>query len=397
MTTIPYYRLSAFYVLYFSTLGSFLPYWSLYLESLGFNAIEIGELLALLVGTKIIAPNIWGWIADRSGRSIQVIRSASLIATIAFLGTFENSGFLWLAGVTVVFSFFWNAALPQFEALTLSHLQDNPHGYSRIRLWGSIGFVLTVLLVGRYLDNHAISGLPVVISVLLAGIWLISIFVPGKPVTSNETGFPSKLGTILREPVVWSFLVVVCLAQIAHGPYYVFYSIYLQEHGYDNGEIGQLWSLGVIAEVVLFIYMPWVLKKFTLRSILLISVLAGAMRWILIGYFIDLVPVLVFAQLLHAMTFGSTHVAAVHIVQRYFQPGSHGRGQALYSSMSFGLGGMVGSFASGEMWDSFGPVAVYGFASAICLLAFGVAWRWFRIDEYAGACVLDEKMIEEEL
>ncbi|MGH8547395.1 MAG: MFS transporter [Methylococcales bacterium] len=397
MAKVPCYRLSAFYVLYFSALGVFLPYWSLYLEFLGFDASEIGELIALLVGTKIIAANIWGWIADRSGRAILVIRSTSLLATITFLGTFLDSGFAWMAMVTLVFSFFWNAALPLFEALTLAHLKSTPHRYSRVRLWGSIGFVVSVLLVGRLLGGRAIAGLPVVIVALLAGIWLVAMFVPGKPDPAADSDQTPGLGSILRQPAVLAFLAVVCLVQVAHGPYYVFYSILLKDHGYDNREIGQLWSLGVIAEIVLFVYMPGLLKRFSLRSILLASVLSGALRWVLIGVCIDQPLVLAFAQLLHALTFGSTHIAAIQFVQQVFPRGSHGRGQALYSSISFGLGGMLGSFISGEMWDRFGPVVVHGAASLVCLLAFMIAFRWIRMNETLAASPLPEKVIEEEL
>ncbi|MGH8558760.1 MAG: MFS transporter [Methylococcales bacterium] len=381
LAKVPYFRLSAFYALYFSVIGSLLPYWSLYLQFLGFNASEIGQLTALLVGTKIIAPNIWGWVADRGGRGIEVIRMTSLIAAIAFTGTFLGSGFVWMATVTVVFSFFWNAALPQFEALTLSHLKRDPHDYSRIRLWGSIGFVLAVLLAGRFLDDEEIGRLPVIIAVLLAGIWLVGMVVPGKPVSSGETGRAPELIAILRQPTVLAFLTVVCLVQVAHGPYSVFYSIYLKDHGYDNSRIGLLWSLGVLAEIALFVFMPALLKRFSLRSILLASVLTGTLRWVSIGVGIDQPLVLVLAQLLHATTFGSTHVVAIHFVHRYFPHESHGRGQALYSSMSFGLGGMLGSFTSGELWDRFGPIAVYGAASCVCLLAYLIGLRWIGIKE----------------
>lgn len=394
---VPYLRLSAFYVLYFSALGSFLPYWSLYLQARGFDATEIGELTALLVGTKIIAPNIWGWIADRSGRTIQVIRATSLIATISFLGIFHSSGFAWMAAVTAVFSFFWNAALPQFEALTLAHLRTEPHGYSRIRLWGSIGFVVSVILVGRIFEERAITGLPSVIAALLAGIWLVSLAVPGKPGPAVDFGPEPPLRAILSRPAVLALFAVVCLVQMAHGPYYVFYSIYLKDHGYDNGQIGQLWSLGVIAEIALFIGMPGLLKKFGLRPILVAGVLSGVLRWALIGFAIDQPRVLAFAQLLHAMTFGMTHVAAVHLVQRYFPERSRGRGQALYSSMSFGLGGMLGSFTSGRAWEAAGPIRVLVAASCVCLLAFAVALRWIESDERVEAVAFDEKVIEEKL
>ena len=397
MEQVPYFRLSAFYTVYFAAIGALLPYWSLYLESLGFNAGEIGELIAILVGAKVIAPNFWGWIVDRSGKTIQVIRITSLIATIAFLGNFLVTGFLWMAGVTLIFSFFWNAALPQFEALTLAHLKQHAHQYSRVRMGGSIGFVVSVLTVGWFFTTHPISELPRVIALLLTGIWLSSLIVPNKPTHTSRSADANELTAILRQPVVIAFLIVVCLVQVAHGPYYVFYSIFLKDHGYSSGEIGALWSLGVIAEIVLFIYMPRLLKRYNLRIILLVSVLGGIARWWFIAYCVDQPWLLAMAQLLHALTFGSTHIAAIHLVHRFFPATSHGRGQALYSSMSFGLGGMIGSFASGALWNHFTPIVVYGLASAICILAFLIAFQWIRIDDGAGFEPAEEPLINEEL
>ena len=118
---IPYWRLSAFYFFYFATLGGFLPYWSLYLENIKFNALEIGELSALMVATKVIAPNLLGWIADHTGRTLRVIRISCFLATLIFAGFFYKDSYLWVAMITVGFSFFWNAGLPQFEAATLFH------------------------------------------------------------------------------------------------------------------------------------------------------------------------------------------------------------------------------------------------------------------------------------
>ena len=380
MRSLPYWRLSAFYFLYFSALGSLLPYWNLYLESLGFNAVQIGQLAAVMVGTKIVAPNIWGWIADQSGRRLSLIRSASLMASLAFLAMLLDTGFIWMASVTLVFSFFWNASLPQFEAVTLSYLKSDPYGYSQVRVWGSIGFVVTVIGVGWLLESLDISVLPLVVALLMWGIWVASMLVPREQVSGSESA-ASSLGVILRKTEVIAFLIVSCLVQLAHGPYYVFYSIFLEHHGYSHGQIGQLWSLGVIAEVMLFFSMHRCLAKFSLRVILLASIMAGVLRWALIAFFADHLPTLVFAQVLHAATFGSMHVAAIHLVHAYFPSGSHGRGQALYSSMSFGLGGMLGSLVSGTLWDELGARQVFCGASAVCLLALVIAWVWVRTNE----------------
>ena len=375
MARAPYWRLSGFYLFYFSTLGGFLPYWGLYLQDKGFNAEQIGELAAMLVGTKIIAPNLWSWIADHTGRGILVIRLVSFLAALAFAGVFIDSKFWWIACVTLVFSFFWNAALPQFEALTLTHIHDDTHRYSRIRIWGSIGFILAALWIGRALDVFGISFLPSMILVLMTGIWLVSQTVP-EAVPSHLGDQQKGLLEIIKNPTVIAFLVVCILVQVSHGPYYVFYSIYLEENGYTGTETGQLWALGVLAEVVLFLFIHHLLKRYSLRQILLVSVFLSMLRWLMIGWGVDHLWVLVTAQLLHAASFGSTHVAAIHLIHQYFHGRFHGRGQALYSSASFGVGGVVGSLYSGFLWEGHSPAFVYMIASGISGLALIVTWNW---------------------
>jgi len=372
---IPYWRLSSFYFFYFATLGGFLPYWSLYLEHIKFNALEIGELSAFMVATKIIAPNLWGWIADHTGKSLRVIRIASFFATIIFAGFFFKDNYLWVAMITVAFSFFWNAALPQFEAATLFHIKKQPHRYSRIRLWGSIGFIVTVLSIGRLIDVLSIDYLPEMIICLLAMIWLVSLVTPE---TNASQHHEAKVGVfkIIKQPEIIAFFMVYMLLQLAHGPYYVFYSIYLNQFSYSSTMIGLLWALGVCAEVLLFIFMKQVLRWVSLRHILLVSVFLSICRWLIIAYCVQSLPLMIFAQLLHAATFGSSHVVAIHLVHKYFGDHHQGKGQALYSSLSFGLGGMIGSLGSGYLWEFQGANFVFSMAAICCCIALIIAYLW---------------------
>lgn len=374
-TKIPYWRLSGFYFFYFATLGGFLPFWSLYLKDNGFNAAQIGELTALMVGTKVIAPNLWGWIADHTGKSLQVIRIASFFAMLLFAGFLYQQTFRWFALVTIGFSFFWNAALPQFEAATLHHLKDQSHRYSHIRLWGSIGFIVTVIGVGHLLDLYAIELLPVLIVVLLGGIWLISLLTP-EVTTAKASQAAVGIWQIVKQPEVIAFLFVYMLLQAAHGPYYVFFSIYLKQYDYSSTVIGLLWSLGAGAEIIVFLLMRKLLKYVSLRRILLLSGLLSILRWLLIAWYAQDMRLLLCAQVLHAATFGTAHVAAIHLVQNYFGQYHQGKGQALYSSLSFGLGGMLGGLYSGYAWDDYGGQLVYSFAAALSALAYIITVIW---------------------
>lgn len=375
MGRVPYWRLSSFYFLYFSTLGGFLPYWSLYLQDNNFSAEQIGELIAILTGTKIISANMWGWIADHTGKSVRIIRVTALFSMLAFIGFFFAPSYWWFALVSFVFSFFWNAGLPQFEAVTLSHLNTDIHRYSSIRIWGSIGFIFASVGIGAIVDRFGISQLLILLVTLFSCIWIVSLMVPYANV-SHQHDKHADFFQVLRAPGVIGFLVVCMLIQVSHGPYYVFYSIYLEENGYSSTQIGQLWSLGVVAEIILFLFVYRLLKLFTLRQILLTSIFLGMLRWVIIAWDVNNPWLLMTAQLLHAATFGSAHVAAIHLIHRYFSGSLQGRGQALYSSISFGLGGVIGSYCSGILWASKGPVFVFLIASVTSAVALIIAWAW---------------------
>lgn len=373
---LPYWRLSGFYFFYFATLGSCSPYWSLYLKQVGFNANAIGELTAFLIGTKMISPNLFGWIADKTGKSLRIIRMAGFFSVLFFAGFLFFHGYVWFAAITLSFSFFWNATLPQFEAVTLQHVKSAPHRYSRIRLWGSVGFMVAVLGVGKLLDLFTINSLPFLVIGFLTLMWLMSLITPEAKMTAHHAQLSVGVGQILRKPEVLAFFLVCLLIQLAHAPYYVFYSVYLKHYHYSASDTGLLWSYGVAAEIVLFLYMKRLLAKVSLRRILLVSIVLSVLRWWLIANYAEYSAALLFGQLLHAATFGGTHIAAMHLIYYYFSERHQGKGQALYTSLSFGLGGMLGSLFAGYCWESQNPEFVYLLAAIFCGIALLIAYLW---------------------
>lgn len=351
-----------------------MPYWGLYLQSKGFDAVAIGSLMALLMATKIVAPNVWGWLGDHIGHRMLIVRLAAVASFVIFLAMFDADTFVVVGIVMVLFSFFWNASLPQFEVITFSYLKGRVARYAHIRLWGSVGFILTVVLVGMLVD---LKGAAVILPSVLAmffGILLTSLFV-SDPKSEVKVESEESIFGVLKRPAIIAFFAAVFLMQMAHGPYYAFYSIYLSDYDYSKTVIGLLWGLGVLAEVALFLVMHRLLERWGGKLLLIISLLLAALRWLLIGYFPEL-PVLVFAQLLHAATFGSFHAAAIHLVHHYFRGPHKGRGQALYSSLSFGAGGAVGAFASGISWQQWGPNLTYIMAAIACLLGAYIVWQY---------------------
>jgi len=361
-----YWRLSGFYLFYFASLGALVPFWSLYLKSLEFSVTEIGQLVAILMATKIVAPNIWGWIADHTGHRMQIVQIASLLAAVSFSGVFLGSSFWWLVLVMIVFSFFWNASLPQFEATTMNHLGNETHRYSGIRLWGSIGFIVTVAGLGPLLGVFGTGLLPVVLFILFTLIWLSSLAVP-ESAAGHLRIDQVPLRQVLKQPVVLAMLAVCFLVQASHGPYYAFFSLYLEDYGYSTTVIGQLWALGVVAEIGVFLLMPKLLPRYGARKLLLYAVGLTAIRWSLTAGFAENIMVITLAQVLHAASFGLHHAVMIFLFHALFTGGHQGRGQGLYSSVSFGAGGALGSLASGYLWHGIGPEFMYLLAAVTAL------------------------------
>jgi PPP family 3-phenylpropionic acid transporter len=366
-----YWRLSGFYLFYFASLGALLPYWSLYLKSLDFSITEIGQLMAILMATKIVAPNVWGWMADRTGQRMRIIRMASLLAIISFAGVFVTDTFWWLATVLVVFSFFWNATLPQFEVTTMNHLGDDMHRYSGIRLWGSVGFILAVAGLGVLLGHYSAAVLPYVLLGLFVLIWINSLCVP-ESAAGHLPLDQEPLRRVLRRPVVLSLLAVCFLVQASHGAYYSFFSLYLEGFGYSTTVIGQLWALGVLSEIGVFLLMPVLMPRFGARNLLLLAVVLTTLRWLLTAFYADNLIIITLSQTLHAASFGLYHAVMIFIIHSLFTGTHQGRGQALYSSISFGAGGAAGTLVSGYLWSGLGPQAMYLVAAAISLCAVAV-------------------------
>lgn len=370
--SLPYWRLSAFYLFFFAVLGGLAPYWGPYLAAEGFSAAQIGQLIAILHATKIVAPNIWGAIADRTGRRMAVVRLGALVAMLTFTGVLLGSTFWWIALIMGLFSFFWNAALPQFEANTMNHLGRADHRYSRIRLWGSVGFIISVVGFGELIDRFGVQILPWLLLVMFAGLWIASHAAPEARQPVRRCNSDPILSVLLRPDVIGFFLACFLL-KASHGPYYAFFSIYLEDAGYSSSMIGILWAVGVVAEIVLFLVMHRLLPRFGARLLMTVAMLLSALRWVLIALAPQLLPVLLLAQGLHAASFGVYHAVGIALVNRYFVGSNQGRGQALYSSITFGAGVAVGSLFSGLLWDVVGGSATFYLGALVAVLAAIVA------------------------
>lgn len=379
---MPYWRLSGYYLFYFASLGALVPFWGLYLQGRGFDALAIGQLMAILSGTKILAPMVWGYIVDRSGRRMPLVRLGALLAALAFLTVFAADGFWGMAGAILLFSFFWNTALPQVEAVTFNHLGPRPSRYALVRIWGSVGFILVVAVLGWRLGQDGLEVVPIWVLLLCVGVWLSALAIPDSGPVLHAGPAPS-LRRLLRRPEILAFFGACFLMQLSHGIYYAFYSIHLESAGYSSAAIGNLWALGVIAEVLLFLFMHRLLERFGARRMLLWSLGLAVLRWLAIGAFVEILAVQILAQMLHAATFGAFHAAAIHLVHHAFPGRTQGRGQALYNSLSFGAGGAAGSFLGGWLWAGSGALVTFGIGAAAAFVGLLIVRLWVT-DEAHG-------------
>lgn len=371
MTTpaVPAPRLAGFYFGYFALMGAFMPYWNLYLEHLGFEKAIIGILASITVITRIIAPSIWGYLADRSGQRMRWVRIGTLAQLIAWCAVLllPNTLF-WLAIILFAFSFFQNAILAQFEAVTLFWLGAARDRYGIIRLWGSVGFIAAVFGLGWWFELTSIAQLPLMMVGLAALTWCISMLIaepPAQPVSRKQS---SSLWQVLARPNVRWFFIVQFLLLLSHAPFYSFYSNYLQAYGYSTQTIGLLWSVGVLAEVLMFTQshrlMAWGSERFLLFACLALT----ALRWWLVGYFPEQLSVQIAAQAIHAFSFALFQSLAMRLIFREFHADQQGRAQALYS-MVWGIGVALGSFLAGWYWDQFGGSVMFYAAAGLSLLA----------------------------
>ena len=363
------FRLGAFYFAFFAYAGVYVAWFPLYLASRGLGAAEIAWVLAAAPAVRIFAPAAWGWLADRTGaqRAIVAFSCAANAAGFAVLPFVE--GFAAIAVLMALASVLSAAALPLVEAITFAHLGARQGRYGPIRLWGSFGFIATVLGGGAWLEVQPVATLAAVLLGCALATLGVALCLPAgtahRAVQRARFVLPPGARALLGSGF--------CMA-CAHGALYVFLTLHLQRLGYGETFIGFAWTLGVLAEILVFLYLPALFRRASLATILAASCALGVLRFLAIGWAADVAVLLLLAQLLHAATFGSFHAAAVAAVHRVFPPHAQGRGQTLFSSLSYGAGGAAGALAAGWAWELAGPAAAFSLsalaAGAGLLLAY---------------------------
>lgn len=353
------FRLSAFYFTYFLYVGAYVAYFPLYLAGRGLGAVEIAAVLSLPPLARMVAPTFWGWLADRTGahRAIVAFSCAASAAAFAALPFVDS-----IAALIAVTSLLSAGAMPLVEAITLGALAGRQGSYGPIRLWGSVAFIAAVLGGGLWLDFGPLGALPAALSVSMLAALACALALPGSA-PHARAGVPFRVSPAFAALLAAGF----CMA-VAHGALYAFLSLHLEQEGYSGTAIGMLWTLGVVAEIFVFLWLPQLFRRHALSAILAASLLCAVARFLAIGWAAGTLWIVLMAQVLHAATFGAFHAAGVAAVHRLVPAAAHGRGQTLYSSLTYGAGGAAGTLLAGWAWQA-GAAPLAFSLSALAALA----------------------------
>ena len=367
-----------FFFAYYGYIGVFSPYASLYFADRGLSAAQIGVLMSLMQVMRIFGPNLWGWVADHTSRRVLVLRATSAAAALSFCGLFWGDSFAFFFALMVVLNLFTSAQGPLSEALMLSAMRGDLTHYGRLRLWGSVGFIVLVTASGQLLDWQGVRMTPWIALAMLVMVAAVALNLREEPAAPTQHEVPSVRKLLQKREVV-AFFASTFLMIAAHASLYVYYSLYLANIGYSKTVIGLMWSLGVIAEIAFFYWQAPLFRRYGVRKLMIASLAIGVVRFMMIGLGAESLVLLLVAQVLHAATFGVHHSASVATLQRWFAGPLQARGQALYISISYGLGGTVGGLMMSACWDTLGARPVYVIAAALCLLGWIAAefsYRW---------------------
>jgi PPP family 3-phenylpropionic acid transporter len=363
-------RLAPFFFCYFALAGVLGPYFPLYLQGRGLSATQIGVVMAIAQAMRVVGPTFWGWLADRTAHRERILRATAAAALASFAPVLWPGGFAFVVAVMFAFHFFLTAQVPMAEAMAAAHLHRHPQAaaqYGRLRAAGSIGFVVLVLAAGPLLDRKGVAATPYLALALLA-LTLASSCVARDTAVPDATAEKVSVRARLSEPRVRWFFLSVLLMVWAHGALYTYLSLYLAQLGYSKTAIGVFWVLGVVVEIALFFAQGRLFARFAAFTLLEATLALAALRFFLTAEFAHVVPLLVLAQLLHAATFALHHSASILTIQRWFPGRAAARGQALYISIGYGIGGTAGSLVAAWLWSAIDPASAF-LASSLAALA----------------------------
>lgn len=379
----PFAALSASY---FAHIGFFNPYLPLWLKELGLPLLAISLLTSAQAATRLFAPYAWGAWSDASGERVRLLRFSATVALLTSTALWMDLGVVGLGVVLLVMFTHTSSMMPMSEA-AMAHLVSqggsfDSRRYGRVRVFGSIGFLVTVFAAGWWFERFGMRHFPAwTVLTLLAvtvSVWCLPDVKEG-PEPAARQGSADVL-PVLRRPVVRWFFAAAFFHVLSHVGLYVFFSLYLDALGYAKSTIGMLWAVSVVVEIGWFFTQSRWLARGSLTGWLAVCSAACAVRMAMTAAFGSVPAVLVVAQVLHALTFAAHHTLCIVLLSHYFPGPLRGRGQALYTVAAYGVPGVLGGLAGGLIAERFGLVTIYWVSCATSIAAVAAAWQVRRLE-----------------
>ncbi|MFO1272996.1 MAG: MFS transporter [Rubrivivax sp.] len=380
----PFAAFGAVWFCYFAAIGMFNPYAPLWFKDLGFSTLAIGGIVSMQSWTRVIAPYGWGWLGDHGGRRVRLVRLAALGATLSAAGLLFVRDYGAVAFCVALLFLANGGVVPLSEASLAAHLARSGHmdmgRYGRVRMWGSMGFIVTVVVAGALLQAAGIGLFPWLVTAMFGLLLAVSFRLPDRRDDHGTHAELPSVASVLRRPEVAWFFASVFFTVLAHTSLYGFFSLYLDSLAYPKSAVGALWAVSVAVEIVFFWFQGPLFGRFEPQRWLQWAAVLSVLRFALVAAFGQSVVALVVAQLLHAVTFAAQHAACIALLSRWFPGPLRGRGQALYTTLGYGASGVLGGLGGGWLSARFGFAAVFWAAAATALVAWACTRAMQRLD-----------------
>ena len=369
------YLIASQYFLYFGVLGIFLPYFNLYCYHIGFTGFQIGALSALRSVTLVLFSLAWGILADRFQLRRPIYIFCNIASALIWIFYLFSENFWVMLIITAFYGMFYAPIISFLEAFSMDVLGREKKSYGSLRMWGSISFIIVVISLGKMIDLFSVS---LILVLILAGSLLqasISFKIPNIKIAKKDLLSPDTKSLLNTRVIIFLFCAFLML--VSHGAYYGFFSIHLENLGYSNTFIGIAWALASTAEIFVMIQSDKIFKVFSPEKVLTFSFIVAALRWFIL-FFATSETIILMSQVLHAVTYGTFHMASILYIDLLSPDKNKTLGQAVNNAATYGLGLMVGFFLSGYLYENMDTSYLFIISSLIAI-AGGVIFQTFRV------------------
>jgi PPP family 3-phenylpropionic acid transporter len=372
----PLRRYAVFYFCFYAALGAYTPYVARFVDHLGFSGLVAGGMLGLWYGSRILAPPLWSRAVARSGQPGLWLLGGCMLASLGFASFGAVATVPGLFAAMLFFGVFYNAVMPQFEAMTLGAIAGAPEGYGRLRVWGSVGFLVVAGSYGALLDAWGDA-----FFVWATLPWFgLMVWAAWSFRREPRTALPDGVARVAMR-ALWArtgtrpLLLLALLVQAGFGAFYVFYTLHLRAHGHDGFAVGMLWVVGVLAEIALFWWAPGLIRRHGVHRLMALCLGLTVLRWVVVALFASSMPLMLAAQLTHALGFALFHACLMQRMAALFPGTEASAGQGLLYGFSSGLGGVIGALLAAGLWEWHGGEAAFLGGAALTLLALALHWK----------------------